>query len=474
MTAQTYHDCGRGGSQDDQSATRETSSPCSRGDLKTLVRPNFFCGQTLEAGDLTTLVDWSRDRFGLQRFKTGWGVVCGLQVEVRPGTRDQVVVRPGYAVGLCGADIVVPCNAFRSLADPCRETNEGCVELRNIGPTYDNSSHIDPDACSSIDTSDLIAIDIFLRSNNAPFQPRPSLARHSCTEATDCSDARVRETYGIVAQRQPLEAGGNGSEIAEGEDEDEDVTVAALPEPLTKECRKWLWGYLQCFQHLLDEQDVLRELGGASEKLVRELAGRIGSWPEVQRPRAAAFVRDSVKVEDWNRVPENPQLFFTNLLVYLLQDCRSRYFAGLCPTPESFCGVPLARAWMRREQGNKCVIVYIDSVPPHRREIAPPGPPAPCGGIGLGPYIGMPTEHLCGIRRESGLQITLEKQAFNPKTPKQLVDFFLDPNEVQNGRPTPQALLEKLAATCDDELRAHYITTPFGDRIIAFKELPGG
>ena len=62
------HDCGCG-----CGGTCTCDSRCC--DLECLIRPNYFCGQTLTDRDLTALVEWARTRFGLVRYRAGWGVV---------------------------------------------------------------------------------------------------------------------------------------------------------------------------------------------------------------------------------------------------------------------------------------------------------------------------------------------------------------------------------------------------------------
>lgn len=79
--------------------------------LVALCRPRFFDGQLITAADFSRL-----DRYIVQknrlhnRYLHGVGVVCGLEVVCSP-CDDTVTVRPGYALGPCGEDVVVPCDA---------------------------------------------------------------------------------------------------------------------------------------------------------------------------------------------------------------------------------------------------------------------------------------------------------------------------------------------------------------------------
>ena len=76
--------------------------------LRTFVRPRFFAGQLLTETELTALTSYVIEKDRLHnRYLHGTGVVCGLQVECDacgPG----LVVRPGYAIDPCGADVVLP------------------------------------------------------------------------------------------------------------------------------------------------------------------------------------------------------------------------------------------------------------------------------------------------------------------------------------------------------------------------------
>lgn len=85
----------------------ECTCPVCRG-LHTFVRPRFFAGQLLTETELTSLTSYVTDKQKLHnRYLHGYGVVVGLQVEC-DGCGPGVLVRPGYAIDPCGADIVLP------------------------------------------------------------------------------------------------------------------------------------------------------------------------------------------------------------------------------------------------------------------------------------------------------------------------------------------------------------------------------
>jgi hypothetical protein len=75
--------------------------------LECLCRPRFFAGQLLTDEDLRRLDHYIVAKNRLHnRYLHGTGTVCGLEV-VCNACDDTVTVRPGFAIGPCGEDIVV-------------------------------------------------------------------------------------------------------------------------------------------------------------------------------------------------------------------------------------------------------------------------------------------------------------------------------------------------------------------------------
>jgi hypothetical protein len=123
------------------------SCPACQG-LHTFVRPRFFAGQLLTETELSALTGYVVDKQKLHnRYLHGYGVVCGLQVEC-DGCGPGVLVRPGYAIDPCGADIVLPeaisvpilkliaqCTATNRAADcdpPRYPRAEGCSDAEQV------------------------------------------------------------------------------------------------------------------------------------------------------------------------------------------------------------------------------------------------------------------------------------------------------------------------------------------------------
>src|SRR5262245_22065610 len=139
-------------------------APCQDGrcGLDCLTRPKFFCGQLLTDTDLTALVDWTRGRLALTRFRHGWGVVCGLDVHCAPDDRAAVEVEPGYAVDCCGEDVVV-----------CRATTV---------PVGDPEEQDCRDPWTTAESDDeVIAVDLAVRYEERPTDAKLALNRGSCT-----------------------------------------------------------------------------------------------------------------------------------------------------------------------------------------------------------------------------------------------------------------------------------------------------
>lgn len=85
-----------------------------------LIRNRYFSGRLLGAEDFQLEQDYFRERLRRHnRALHGTGIVCGLQVSVRPdgASGEQIVVQPGVAIAPDGEEIEVPCRASAGLPD---------------------------------------------------------------------------------------------------------------------------------------------------------------------------------------------------------------------------------------------------------------------------------------------------------------------------------------------------------------------
>jgi hypothetical protein len=95
--------------------------------LDCLERPRFKPGQRLQADDLEALVSYAEARFGLVRYRAGWGIVCGLELTADPDHPTRIHVRPGYAIDCCGNVLVLCEPVCLDLRRFCRGPSD-CLE----------------------------------------------------------------------------------------------------------------------------------------------------------------------------------------------------------------------------------------------------------------------------------------------------------------------------------------------------------
>jgi hypothetical protein len=71
------------------------------------IRNRYFYGKLLDVGNFELEQSYfNSKRWMLNRLVTGYGVVCGLGVNLVPGTQT-IVVQPGTAIDKCGREILV-------------------------------------------------------------------------------------------------------------------------------------------------------------------------------------------------------------------------------------------------------------------------------------------------------------------------------------------------------------------------------
>lgn len=103
--------------------------------LQCLCRPRFFAGQLVTDADFRRLDDYLVGKARLHnRYLHGTGVVCGLEAVCNP-CDDTVTVRPGYALGPCGEDIVVCADTRVPVAELIKALRQS--RSRDCGPFQD-------------------------------------------------------------------------------------------------------------------------------------------------------------------------------------------------------------------------------------------------------------------------------------------------------------------------------------------------
>src|SRR5262245_58745746 len=77
-------------------------------ELRSFVRNRYFYGKLLDVQHFEAEQSYfNQKRWLLNRVVSGYGVVCGLNVELT-GDRKQVLVEPGIALDQAGHELIVP------------------------------------------------------------------------------------------------------------------------------------------------------------------------------------------------------------------------------------------------------------------------------------------------------------------------------------------------------------------------------
>ena len=384
-----------------------------RGECCTLecpTKPNFFCGQVLTDEDLKALVDWTSAKSALQRFRHGWGVSCGLEVNCShdPKQPARVIVEPGYAIDFCGRDIVVCEPIYYDFKcekpfDPC------CPPPRKVEENPDSTAKAETKlAC--IPPEELRAFDLCLNFAEKQSGGRRALARGNCKPLDECQFTRIIET-GSLSAREVLDPCGKLTERPGQKYYDglsafiKELYSYTTPESL----REWVHGKLHSFCFV---EDCLCP-------------------PPPQS-------RDNTSIADYKKGKKQPQPQSTNLSTelmdelrfYIVQDWRNNHFQCLCKSCEdNSCegdGVPLARVWLWNKNDKDCKIcrvAQIDAYPPYRRLLGRDCWPSDPRCIDLSRYIWSDVD---GVRNELSRKFSIEEKLFTVAETKGLGQFATD------------------------------------------------
>lgn len=342
---------------------------CTPGDeactLECLVRPRFFCGQLLFDDDLAAMVQWAAGRLGLQRYRDGWGVACGLDVRRDPQRPLRVIVGPGYAVSCCGDDIVVCDETALDLSgalggDPCA-TPVPVPPPTTAGPTSPAAAVAQmrreltstPAATTAAEQPGR-EVDIVVRFAEREAEPRASLRHSDCVQAPDCEPARIRETFELA-------------------------WIPAEEDPGKAASDAWCQGYAKCL-------DVLRLFLAQAGKDWTMQRTWLKAWIDAHPPELVGDLGD--RVAAWADAKAlNDGL--VGVLVLLVADCRWAYTHGPCHACERSTGVRLARVRLDRPKASPIVrVLTVDNHVPYRRPLTPAGAPAPLGRRNVGHLVG--------------------------------------------------------------------------------------
>lgn len=343
--------------------------------LDCLVQPRFFCGQLLTDGDLSALLKWSRDRFGLSRYRHGWGVVCGLDVRAKFGSPMTIVVTPGYAVDCCGNDIIICQDAELDIKGVYRDEEDPCADLRRqIGIGGEMSQQFG---------NRLRAVDIYLQYDQESADPTTAMGRGSCKQVTECEYSRTKETHKLTPK----------------------LAVVGT-DPVLARATKWHEEYEKCLDVLKTFRSQFPQ-SRPPEDVRRWLLRRLDEHPEY----GLRSMRQQLDAESASFFESERNLVV--VLFALVQVCRNAFLNCECFGCDEDTQLPLARVWVSpedRDRNKECHIVAVDAYPPYRRPIQPECWPAPLGALNVGRFIWHRWPEVCAAA--SGLGLNIERTPF--------------------------------------------------------------
>jgi hypothetical protein len=336
-------------------------------ELECLVQPRFFCGQLLADQDLTAMVDWVKAKTALARYRDGWGVACGLNVQC--GKRGTVTVTPGYALDCCGRDVVVCEEAtfdFKDCwkrSDPCANGDLHAAKRLDAAAGAGNPVHF---GGLEIDAKDVQVFDLSIRYSESTTDARTALARGGCGGAAGCEYTRVREGHELYCER---------------------VADDVCRDPWKAAAGQWHERYTEELRKLMTALE--RILGLENTK---EIPGRLVELLQRYPLRTFCYVREwlcEVQDDPGGVLPA----VWRDVAFLIVQDWRNAYFADVCKGCEPGTGVLLARVWVWRrvvEGRERFSTLSIESHAPFRRELRRDELPAPSGFINAASYVWQP------------------------------------------------------------------------------------
>jgi hypothetical protein len=367
----------------------ECSSQCC--ELECLIQPRFYCGQLLTDQDLTVLLDWVKAKTGLARYRHGWGVVCGLEVQCQtmPGSEMLLKVTPGYAIDCCGNDIVVCADATLDLSPCCKPKPQPCLETApSPQQTPVTKVKFGP---WELPSSDVQAVDVVIRYAESQTDSRPGLARGGCGGTIACEYTRTHESYTLDCR-----------------------LVDDCADPTSKVWQEWYRGYQVGLKKLLDSLASLNEQKDPQAKLDRVIA-----WLRQNPLYSFCFVGEWLS--DLQGKPQLPTNWFDDVIFWIVQDWRNHYLICNCVGCGPDTAVPLARVWLWRRKDNRgkdrCTPIYTIGYPPFRRPVSRECWPAAAGQVSLAPHIWQLQDSTCLALQELGFgQISFQQFQYTDLT----------------------------------------------------------
>jgi predicted flap endonuclease-1-like 5' DNA nuclease len=373
-------------------------------ELDCLVAPRFFCGQLLTDRDLTALMEWTRSKAGLARYRDGWGVACGLDLRCDEANPGSILVSPGYALSCCGDDIVVCEDAQLDLSSACDLGPDPCEELEpddwrravdrprvpRPGRTGEGGSEGSSSGGNDVEPR---AVDIYIAYGEEASDPQAALARSACGETGRCEFARTRETYSLS-----WAPGGSG-------------------DPLSYAAQRWRERY----DGALDVIDAFRGAFAALDGQGAAVRAWLLQWLDAHHPHHFCFLHDRICAAEEDSLADESRV--SELLFWIAQDRRNEILNCSCHGCGPHTGgVPLGRVWVTAGGRKGCQIAAIDPFPPYRRPLSGECWPAPLGYVNAGQVIWHRRSEACTRLADLGVRISEVVEFEPPPTLTELRD----------------------------------------------------
>jgi hypothetical protein len=337
--------------------------------------------------DLTQLLTWSQDKFRLSRFRHGWGVACGLDVQCDSGSQA-VRVSAGYALDCCGHDILVCEDTSISLEEACSSLPDPCAmpETSTRGRGAGEGEMIDF-LGFPIPKRELHEKILTIRYEEVDSDFETALGYATPDGTANCQPSRRRESFRLTWV-DPF---------------DQQLAADLILENEYKACREvvdrssaWYRGQPpDWFKKPPQERwESIRD------RLLKWIDGTSGY--DAHPLHQFCWLRDRLSTMEEMK-PDALDQTVSNILFWMVQDCRNHTLQSTCSDCPDDHGVPLARVYLWVPKRGTCKVLAIDPYPPHRRPLSLDSWPSRPGWVNISPALWQSPEQARDLLVKMGL-----------------------------------------------------------------------
>jgi hypothetical protein len=157
------------------------------------MQTRFFYGQRLDVRHFESEQNYVKGKLWmLNRLVHGFGVVCGLDVQVG-SDHQSVAVLPGVALDKAGREIVVPCKSEDKAIPPLDPTSSETGANTKPGTPAKNGPQSQDECC------DDHYVHILVCFHSCESDPEPVMAG-GCDSVERCSPGAIRESYKVLVR----------------------------------------------------------------------------------------------------------------------------------------------------------------------------------------------------------------------------------------------------------------------------------